>query len=477
MKNALEVSKNLGLLRKYTADITELMENGGFYRLSFAERFKLIRRIKKLYNRLLGPISPVKLRHIVAAAGVVALNTACFAPIGSTVPDYRTGGTDDPGSSASGSAAFNLTPYFQYRGYNRYGLLPGVYEETLVETETETTETYFFSVGRSSAFVDLDGDGDLDVVHSAVDASASFTYYDYYYYYGDPIPDQYAPFAQYSESGYSFLGGGPSLWYQLNEGTAEAPEFGARNPLPVASVDYVGGITLADSDGDGDYDLWMQSREFPIPFTDYFYGETIYTDVAGIVFFENTGSSTSPYFVRRGSYGEISFGNEEFDVALGDVDADGDLDLFASNYLGLNLYENRGTPTEPVFDFDEPVLNPFGLDAFAPEYLYDGLQFVVEDIDLDGDVDIISLGTWYDESAGVYVYNEVAVVLNSGDAANPGFSVLLEPDGASAEGSLNYPRVVDLDADGDLDLLTTGASTYYSYSYFFENLILGDSGS
>ena len=50
-----------------------MLQNGSFYELSFFRRYAWIRRIKKLYSALLGPISGSALRNILAAAALVQL--------------------------------------------------------------------------------------------------------------------------------------------------------------------------------------------------------------------------------------------------------------------------------------------------------------------------------------------------------------------------------------------------------------------
>ena len=93
-----------------------------------------------------------------------------------------------------------------------------------------------------------------------------------------------------------------------------------------------------------------------------------------LVYIENTGTSTAPVFVKRtGSanpFDGIAFGSAY--PTLADIDSDGDLDLISSNSI---YFENTGTSTTPVFVQREGEDNPF-----------DGLgSGSLELADLDGD--------------------------------------------------------------------------------------------
>lgn len=139
---------------------------------------------------------------------------------------------------------------------------------------------------------------------------------------------------------------------------------------------------------------------------------------------------------------------------LVDLDGDGDLDLVSGEEEGTILYfENTGSTASPMYVARTGVDNPFNLidvDLYSDPYL--------EDVDMDGDLDMI-IGE-YDGSIN---YHE-----NTGDVNNPTFvkrTGLLNPFNAiNTTGYRSTPQLVDLDGDGDLDVVTgqySGAVNYF----------------
>ena len=92
---------------------------------------------------------------------------------------------------------------------------------------------------------------------------------------------------------------------------------------------------LVDLDNDGDMDLVSGD------------------DSGTLLYFENTGTSTTPNFVPRtgtaNPFDGFDVGSDSAPV-FGDLDADGDMDVVVGEKDGkLNYFENTGTSTAPVF--------------------------------------------------------------------------------------------------------------------------------
>ncbi|MTI19484.1 VCBS repeat-containing protein, partial [Fulvivirga sp. RKSG066] len=137
------------------------------------------------------------------------------------------------------------------------------------------------------------------------------------------------------------------------------------------------------------------------------------------------------------------------------LDNDGDLDMMATS-IGGNYYyhENTGTSTAPAFGPEQA--NPFGLVNNGQAYSW-GLSFA--DLDNDGDLDMIA-----GENSGSFYYYQ-----NIGTATAPNFAAAqVNPFGiTSVPTNYGYPKLVDLDSDGDLDLLSGGSNASW---YYMENI-------
>jgi len=148
-------------------------------------------------------------------------------------------------------------------------------------------------------FADLDADGDYDMI-----------------------------------TGQSVIPGPPVISLYLNNGTPQAPQFELENPNFITNPDFFVNayVRLADIDADQDYDLFVTTDD---PY--FFYYENVgspqWPEYALIT---NQWQGISPWSAWRG-----------FDFA--DLDGDGDLDMLIrrTDYQGVQLYVNRGTPQIP----------------------------------------------------------------------------------------------------------------------------------
>lgn len=148
---------------------------------------------------------------------------------------------------------------------------------------------------------------------------------------------------------------------------------------------------------------------------------------------------------------------------LVDIDDDGDLDWFAignpnnSNDLHFYYIENIGTTNTPQFS-NNIVLNPFGVVqstyAIVPKFV---------DIDDDGDMDLF-IGQSYSASSeyGLIRYYENVGTASAAVFEDRGDS----PFGLTALEQIAIPNFVDLDGDGDMDMIGT---EYAGNIQYFEN--------
>ncbi len=134
------------------------------------------------------------------------------------------------------------------------------------------------------------------------------------------------------------------------------------NPSGIPSLPF-SQPRLADLDGDGDHDLILGSLEY------------------ALMYFENTGNPSAPAFSPGPDiFASISVLDAEVGVC-GDLDDDGDLDLVTGGYHGLQLFENTGTPTTPDFVKVENYFAGLAVGASPAPTL--------ADLDDDGDLDML----------------------------------------------------------------------------------------
>jgi len=205
---------------------------------------------------------------------------------------------------------------------------------------------------------------------------------------------------------------------------ANAQSFAApsQNPFGITTnPSELGDVDFLDLDGDGDLDILQGG----------YYGVLEY--------FENTGTATVPVFAGS-TQNPFGLTQTYYFAAptAADLDNDGDLDLLVGEYYGNMMYfENTGTANAPAFAAG--VSNPFGI---TQAYQFAFPEFV--DLDGDGDMDLL-VGEYY----GTLQFYE-----NTGTISTPAFAApVANPNNITVGSYASIPAIIDLDGDGDFDLL------------------------
>jgi hypothetical protein len=189
---------------------------------------------------------------------------------------------------------------------------------------------------------------------------------------------------------------------------------------------YIGAISLGDCDNDGDLDIAVV-------------GYNNSTSQFRLYINNGNGTINSNHIEVDG----VNNGLYNGDVAWGDVDNDGDLDLAVSGEGGqtggrqLSIYKNNGNGT----------INPLQVDIEGPANGLQGSSLAWGDFDKEGDLDLLVQG-------GELTFKQRRIYKNNGNGTLDASQI--EVNGLN--NGLYYGETLwgDFDADGDLDVLSVG---------------------
>ncbi len=303
-----------------------------------------------------------------------------------------------------------------------------------IETPAGGKYTGYISTG------DFDGDGDRDVVFAGGgrpilllnDGKARFTaasgapfrkFSFYPGYLASSRETRYALGDVDGDGDPDLVGDGPGKRFLLllNDGSGNFSEAPASKmpPKPVSSPLFYYRVYLADVNGDGTLDLLGLCANYGGSDKNVLYlntGKGTFKDFSALNF------KSGPFKIRNTS------------IAIGDFDKDGDPDLILGNDSGGDVYlVNQG----------------FGIfrragTGFLPQAAVKTRGLAKGDLDGDGDLDLLRIGPG---GNGKYL---VQVLWNDGKGRFKAGAPFFSSTGLS---NCRRPLLADLDGDGDLDLV------------------------
>jgi FG-GAP-like repeat len=246
---------------------------------------------------------------------------------------------------------------------------------------------------NAPAFGDIDGDGDVDLFIGVLGGAfnPNLTTVDNLIYLEN-------------QGGHRFITRTTRLIRGIDEGSESVP-------------------SVVDWDGDGDLDLILTNKIDPHNLQS-----------SRMYLYENTGSARSPSLRWKGPLDFV--GSYHYVPAFADLDGDGDQDMILGTWrASLALYRNVGTTRAPRFTLEDSTFVTITRGSNAAPALVD--------IDGDGDFDL-----FVGEASGAINFYR-----NEGSATEPRFTLVSDTYDDIDVGRRSFPAFVDLDADGDFDMV------------------------
>ncbi|MEZ6017756.1 MAG: VCBS repeat-containing protein [Planctomycetota bacterium] len=291
-------------------------------------------------------------------------------------------------------------------------------------------------------FADLDNDGDLDLIHSS---------------YGDQfggmtpsrlfLNDGAGHFSEFNPSGIQLFAdtipsGTAGIWCEGNQQTNTSNTSGAFCDISAVTLD----VDAGDIDGDFDLDILLGDRnDPPRMFANRLDGSNLASSLGGALGFRDVTSMVFP--------AGYSTGDGHYEQEMGDMDGDGDLDIYGLNWrvqfftFTDQIYPNNGNGT---FSAGVTLPSSGDDDNEADWFDYDG----------DGDLDIIVANFTKGTTADRLYRNETTT------ANTPVFVSDFGNITQTSSISLDIDAC-DVDGDGDYDLFA--ASDANAPQVYFEN--------
>jgi hypothetical protein len=213
-----------------------------------------------------------------------------------------------------------------------------------------------------------------------------------------------------------------NLYYMENTGSNDFQQITAKF-VDMIDTGAESIVKLADLDGDGDLDMFVTNKIRP----ENQKGSEIFR-------YENVGSATAPAFALRGVMNLEETYHQN--PAFADLDGDGDLDVLLGKWnRDISFYRNAGTPMSPQFELES--------DSYVSLTRGQNSSPALADLDNDGDLDL-----FVGEASGTLNYYR-----NDGSITEPKFVLVSDNYDDIDIGRRSFPTLVDLDQDGDYDLV------------------------